>query len=300
MFGIKTRLKNFISSQIHETVYQITEDKSGDISKQNYHINSRPCVYLGNNKILTKNIWGQKFICHGSDISLTPHIVLDGYWEMWITKVFMQYIQPGMTVLDIGANIGYYSLLAASIVGECGRVIAFEANPSLADIIASNFAINGYSHFTEVNNLAVYSRMQTLEFSIFKKHMGSSSIFCDDNCAKRAYDTVSRVTVKAVSLDDFFPAGTKIDFIKMDAECAEPYILDGAKRIISENKNISILMEWKPKQLFQVYPDLNKLIKTIYDHGFTFYKIKTDSTLVECTDDMVKNLEPCDIILKRQ
>lgn len=65
-------------------------------------------VYIGDGRVLTKNAYGQKMILPSFDISLTPHILMDGYWEKWITNVFIDHIKPGMTVLDVGSNVGYY------------------------------------------------------------------------------------------------------------------------------------------------------------------------------------------------
>lgn len=161
---IKRKIKHFISSTITNAVHDAINSKPLN----------RDSVYIGNNRVLSKTIYGQKIICYASDISLTPHIIQDGYWENWITKVFLDIVKPGMTVLDIGANIGYYSLLAASRVGSTGKVISFEANPELADILASNFSINGYLNFSTVNNIAVYSEDKQLPFTLCRKHLGSS------------------------------------------------------------------------------------------------------------------------------
>lgn len=132
-------------------------------------------VYIGDGRVLTKNAYGQKMILPSFDISLTPHILMDGYWEKWITNVFIDHIKPGMTVLDVGSNVGYYSLLAASIVGKKGKVIAFEANKYLCDIIYSNFSINGYLDFSQIKNVAVYSESTKLPFTILDKSVFGNS-----------------------------------------------------------------------------------------------------------------------------
>ena len=78
-------------------------------------------IYLGNNIALTKTIYGQKMYVDTRDQSLTPHILLDGDWEGNITKVFLANVKSGMHVVDIGANVGYYSLLAGRKIGKNGK-----------------------------------------------------------------------------------------------------------------------------------------------------------------------------------
>lgn len=77
------------------------------------NIKSRPIAYLGNNKALTKTVFGHKIVVDTRDMSLAPHILLDGEWEAWIVRVFLTFVKPGMNVIDVGSNVGFYSLLAA-------------------------------------------------------------------------------------------------------------------------------------------------------------------------------------------
>ena len=251
------------------------------------------------NRILTKTIYGQKIFCDASDISLTPHIIFDGYWEKWITKIFLEHIHQGMHVLDIGANIGYYSLLAASKVGNKGSVTSFEANPQLADIIASNFSINGYLDFCKIKNIALYKEPTILEFNILKKHKGSSSIYITEDYAKSYHDEIERIKINADCLDNIIASGTKVDFIKMDAEGAETDIICGAQRVLSENRDLKILMEWAPELIIGASGSIDILVDKIKQHKFSIYKITTDSTLEHIPYENIKNLEQCDIILKR-
>ena len=94
----------------------------------------RSSTYVGQNLVLTKTIWGHKMYVSSHDLSLSPHLIIDGYWEEWITKQFRKICKPDMTVLDVGSNLGYYSLHAAELVGSSGRVHSFEANPNLHKI----------------------------------------------------------------------------------------------------------------------------------------------------------------------
>lgn len=106
--------------------------------------NRRTTVYLGDGMLLSELQDGQPIYLDGSDISLTPHIARHGKWEAKITERVLADLAPGMHFVDIGANCGYYALLAARAVGETGAVTAIDANPRMAEMMRMSAAINGY------------------------------------------------------------------------------------------------------------------------------------------------------------
>lgn len=81
-----------------------------------------------------------------------------------------------MTVVDIGANVGYYTQLAASKVGNTGKVYAFEANPYLMDLLYQNISINGFLPRVSLINKAVFDGTGKTQFNVCKTYMGDSSI----------------------------------------------------------------------------------------------------------------------------
>ena len=259
----------------------------------------RPLIYLGNNRALTKTIYGHKMFLDTRDLSLTPHILLDGFWEKWISAIFLKEIHPGMAVIDIGANVGYYSILAAHAVGNTGRVYSFEANPEIHDILFQNLEINGFITIAQTINRAVYSENTTLEFKVYEKHHGSSSIWTNNKYAEKYNDKINIIKTNTTTLDSFFPPGSKVDFIKIDAEGAEPHILNGAKRLIKENDNPPILMEWAPDLLHQSNQRTIDLYNIITELGYKIYRINNDSSLVPSEFNELSSIEWCDVLLKK-
>ena len=65
-------------------------------------------------------------------------MIMDGFWEYWLTKYFAEQIKPGDTVIDIGANLGYYTLLAGDLVTATGRVVAVEPNPLVFELLSKS------------------------------------------------------------------------------------------------------------------------------------------------------------------
>src|SRR5688572_28813430 len=88
-------------------------------------------IYLGDKTALCKVLTRYKMYVDVNDHSIAPHLLMDGYWESWITILLAKIIEPGMTCLDIGANFGYFSLLMAGMAEGGGRTIAVEPNPQV-------------------------------------------------------------------------------------------------------------------------------------------------------------------------
>jgi FkbM family methyltransferase len=256
-------------------------------------------IYLGNNLALTKTIYGHKIYVDTRDMSLTPHILLDGCWEPWIVNVFRNTVEPNMNVIDIGANIGYYSLLAADAIGPNGKLVSFEANAEIADILYRNLAINGFSDRSEVVSKAVYSRTDTLKFGIFERYQGGSSLYATPEHGEQLRDAVKIVEVEAISLDEFCEPGSRIEFLKIDAEGAESRIFDGARRVITENRQLQILMEYAPALIESEGGSVEEFYKKIASFGFRVFRIAYDSTLVESSFDDLAAVPHCDVLLRR-
>jgi FkbM family methyltransferase len=165
---------------------------------------------------------------------LSQAIYCYNFIEEGLTSIFLSQVKPGMTVFDIGAHFGYFTLLANWLVGEAGSVHAFEPTPSTFEVLSRN--IQGRSR-VRVNNVALYSRADVLTFQDYGPVL---SQFNSLTRAKLAEDvrrdlraTTHRVT--ALPLDQYVAdSGARPDFVKVDAENAELEILHGAERTIRE------------------------------------------------------------------
>src|SRR3954451_10004273 len=98
-------------------------------------------VYLGNGRVLNRVLGHLKLYMSTADRGFAGHVMLDGYWEIWLTLFFARYLEAGMTVFDVGANFGYYTLLFADAIGPRGRVIAIEPVPATADFLADSVGL---------------------------------------------------------------------------------------------------------------------------------------------------------------
>ena len=137
-----------------------------------------------------------------------------------------RYLQPGMTVLDIGAHHGFYSLLASAKVGASGRVIAFEPSPREREKLLRNLALNGCSN-VQVEDCALADSAGQQELIL----VGSNNSGCNSLRPPNVAEPVSMVAVRVATLDRYFAGHPlpHVDFIKLDAEGAELAILKGAR-----------------------------------------------------------------------
>ncbi|NWG32603.1 MAG: FkbM family methyltransferase [Rhodocyclaceae bacterium] len=261
----------------------------------------RGMVYLGNNKALTRTIFGQKMYVDTRDLSLAPHILLDGYWEMWITKFFKRIICEGMIVVEVGANIGYYTLLIASQIGSRGRLYAFEANPEVFDILFCNINVNGFMDRTILVNKAAVDKSQKLKFHKCKRFHGSSSIIeLNEEFLKRYRDEIETIEVDTVSLDEYFiDKDMKVDIIKMDAEGAEALIFKGMRNLLEKNLTVKIICEFAPRMIIATGIQPRQFLEEITDYGFKLRFINTDSNAVDITIDELMEIPHCDLYLSR-
>ncbi|MGA2186664.1 MAG: FkbM family methyltransferase [Bryobacteraceae bacterium] len=139
-------------------------------------MNNFPIIYLGDHKALMRTVWGQIMILDTRDALLAPHLLLDGFWEAWMTKAFRNVVHEGMTVVDVGANIGYYTLMAASLVGDKGRVYSFEPHPEVFGMLTRNVHVNYFFYNVTLVQQAVLHERGKIDFFLRRDYPGNSSV----------------------------------------------------------------------------------------------------------------------------
>lgn len=201
-----------------------------------------------------------------------PILLIKGVYEEHETELFRELIKPGMVVLDIGANIGYYTLIASKLVGDDGRVYAFEPDPKNYELLVKNIEINGYNNITPIHK-AVSNKSGRIKLFIDKLSPSLSS-FSKDNVLEKA----GFLEVETTALDDFFglTGGDTVNLIKMDTQGAEGLIIEGSERLL-RNNNLKIIMEFWPYGLRNVGTDPLGLLYKLQSYGFEIKPIdKTD------------------------
>jgi FkbM family methyltransferase len=171
-------------------------------------------------------------------------ILREREYEPHLTRIFQQFVRPKMQVLDLGANMGYFSLLAASLVGSAGHVYSWEPSPENVKLLLASKQLNQFSNI-EIVQAAAGAKSGLLKY--FPNFSNGLVMQIGD---ERPEEAVSAETVMALRVDDYIPRDAKIGFIKIDVEGFEYEALNGALDTIGRNLPI-IATEFSPKALLR-------------------------------------------------
>jgi len=225
---------------------------------EHYDLNLRRLRYWSSG---TVTIDGLTLHLNPDDRVITSALVNWGTWEPAETAVLRRELRPGDTFLDVGANVGYYTLIASKLVGPTGRVIAFEPDPTSFALLKRSVEANGLSNVTLVQK-ALSDEPGTIKLFLDETNKGAHKIF--------QYGESRRfVEVAAVRLDDYLEGHEgRIDLIKIDTEGAEGAILKGMGKTLRRHENTKLLMEFFPKLLDGFGYDAAEVLAGLQSLGF--------------------------------
>lgn len=191
--------------------------------------------YVGDGRVLCRVFRKHLMVVDGHDLSVAPHLIMRGCWEPWITKAIATRVEPGWRCIDVGAHMGYYTLLLADLVGDQGRVLAVEPNPANASLAWDNVKLNGFEDRVELHRNACSDGAREMKLSVPGRYTGGASLRAD-----AAGDVVH------VSRLDTMVESPEWDFIKIDVEGHEREVLRGMKQIIEASEHLAIAVEVTP------------------------------------------------------
>lgn len=207
-----------------------------------------------------------------SNLGLTLKMLLDVY-ETGTTLLIERTLRSGMVVVDVGAHVGYYALLAARLVGREGQVYAFEADPANYRLLLENIELNSYSNLRAFSQ-AVADRSGPLSFYLSPWGSDRNSLYAE-NTGAGAHD----VEVDAITLDEFMATAgkPKVDLIKMDIEGAELAALEGMKETLE--KTSRLIVEFSPLSISGAHEKPEELLNKLSRLGFRISVIGDDGNL---------------------
>ena len=227
-------------------------------------------VYLGDHTALVKTRWGGILLIDTRESVLGPALLLHGLWETDVTRWFQETLRPGEVFVDVGANVGYYTLLASRLVGDAGRVVAIEAHPRMAELLRRNVIINGRFNISTWHR-AAWWRAETLSLHARRHFAANSSAGSLGESALQTLDDQEDVVrVDAVPLDDLLSDLPVVHLIKIDVEGAEVQVVKGLRATLEKNPRITVIFEWSPGQLEMVGNEPAALVELMEGHGFKF------------------------------
>ena len=190
--------------------------------------------------VLVRTAEGFQLMVPPADAAVGAAIAASGRHEPHVTRAFAAELRPGQHVLDIGANIGWFTMLAAARVGVAGRVTAIEPNGGNARLIELGRRANG---FENVVILQVAAARASGLLALYRTHSNGSTGTIGSDAALLEADTVP-----AFRLDELLAGAPPVDLIKIDVEGAEAAALEGLDAIIRRDRP-PIVSEFAPNMM---------------------------------------------------
>ena len=254
------------------------------------------CCNIFRHGLMLRNIQGSKMYLIANDPGLSRDLFLRSIREPLQTNLVKQLLKPGMTVVDIGANLGYYVLIEASIVGEAGKVYAIEPVTLNYEILRKNVHKNNYENIVETYQCAISDTCGISKIAITRES-NYPSMFLNKNDTSEYMkerietDTERILDVETVTLDKFLINKRPVDFIRMDVEGYEVKIIKGmADTVKNSGSGLKLFFELHPclfrdpkamvAEMIQDWTDLGLKVKFIVNSGGTeLLDFSTDNLL---------------------
>jgi FkbM family methyltransferase len=248
-----------------------------------------------NKKII--EIQGSKMYIDVNDPNLTMRKTFQAYGlnlihEEATTALFKKIVKPGDVVLDLGANIGYFTLLAAKLVGDRGRVHAFEPEPRNYHYLRRNIEMNGYrnvfAYQKGVSNISGKTRLYICPYD-----SGHHTINKPNGIKKYRPDyggEIKEIEIDVVATDDFLKDKIeRVDIIKVDIEGAEVLAFDGMRNMLKANQNVKIFLEFFPLLIQEMDNSPEEFFRQLQeDYKFTIFAIARDYSINSVGEDYIR------------
>ncbi len=213
----------------------------------------------------------QKFVAALSN-RVARTLYFYGTYEPVQTAVFLHVVRPRQTVLDVGANIGYFALLAARRVGEAGRVVAFEPEPANAALLRQNIELNGH------RNVAVEEQAVGREAGVVRLAVADANQPDGDVCTTVFAEGGRWKSVKVVpvvGLDGYCAAQRidRVDVLKLDIEGGEAHAVPGMRDGIRRGVYRRVFLELHPEHLRLLGKTPEDILAEFLDRGYACWRL---------------------------
>lgn len=192
-------------------------------------------------------------------------LFLYGTYEDELADIFRRIIRPGDNVVDIGANIGFFTLLASRLCGAQGRVVSIEASPEIFEVLKHNVQINECANVS-LHSCAVGAENGAIQFYLApKENLGMGSL------RPMHEDGVRKMVVPLRRLDDLEMLPQPIKLIKIDVEGAEPLVLKGACQLLERDRPF-IALELTDEFSRQLGTSAQEAVELLKRYGYSLYQ----------------------------
>ena len=220
-------------------------------------------------------VFGQRIAGNTNEL-LQQYIYYFGLWEPHLTHWIATRLQPGDTFVDVGANIGYFSLLASKLVGKSGTVIAIEASPKTFRILQENLAINR-AYNVRALNMAVTDKLDLVQVFAGSEHFTGLATICPESDQDRNF--VVEGLVEAAPLSSILQAAEieTARLIKIDVEGSEWRVTEGLSDIFRHGReDLEFIVEINPVCGALQGKRPEEIVSAFQAAGYYLYRIEND------------------------
>ncbi len=194
------------------------------------------------------------------------HLKTRGIYEPWETSIVQRDLKPGQVFVDVGAHIGYYTVMASGLVGPSGKVYAFEPAPKNFRILKSNVAgLKNIRIFPQAASIVAGAAPLFLD----RKNSGDNRLTAPLGCG------LDSQMVPLVRLDHAIENLAAVSFVKIDVQGHEPEVLAGMQGILDVSRRLRILVEYAPDLLSLAGHRPEELLNWLHNQGFSFVSSRT-------------------------
>lgn len=290
--NVKKSVRLLRDGRLNELVGYLTELLTG----RNPYLDS---VRSGSSRFVERTIRGQSMFVDATDPGISRTLLAYGAHEQHSTDVFVDALNDlaadvdgRVTVLEIGANIGYFCLIEAGVFGTRGRIHAFEPHPGNADLLEANVTHNGYDGVVDVHRTAVGAETEpvTLQLHDNTNHYTvwtTPEDATDEGPAAAGKEYVSlpdlgSVAVEQVSIEDVLADGAiapeSVHVVRLDVDGYEAKVFRGLKSVLEAESPLVIHVELHPRRLDE--SELDEVLSSLDDNGFELLSATVNGSTV--------------------
>ena len=269
--SVKEFLKTYVRPPLIPTFRRFIQDFPNVAGKRSVVRKIAPRITGADYSCEAPTCFGAKMKGNTKDL-IDRYIYFFGVWEPNITAFISRRLAPGDVFVDVGANVGYFSLVASIIVGEGGGVVAIEASPSIVRALESNIALNSLKNI-RIANVAASDQRGTLRLYYGTEHnRGRASIYGNDG-------SVLEAEVPSLPLTDILERHEqrRARVIKIDVEGAEWLVSRGLGPLLTHGRDdLEVIMEVNPECLAATGQSTESLVGMFTDARFYPYAVAND------------------------
>lgn len=221
---------------------------------------------------MARTRFGATFAVDTQDL-IQRYLYLFGVWEPHMTRWLQRRLKPGDVFVDVGANIGYYSILASRLVGAGGKVVAVEASPRFHQVLLRHAQRNECTNIRAIN-AAVSDRDELLTFILASsRNMGANSIVPYDGPAESTFEIAAQPLPDLLTEEEV----TRARVIKIDVEGAEGAVVRGLLPMLAKLRpDAELTVEVTPQRMSELGESVEELLDALKGHGFHTYHLAND------------------------